>query len=118
MVNFSKLESEIREKVGGLLKEAEDHEPAIEDAVVQALGDVGAPPALASAAGDFLGAILDHFRSVPGPAETVPAKAAEAAKAPTEAPTEDTGSEPTASPVDTSAWAPATPASPAAASHA
>lgn len=62
-MDFAKLEREVVEALHTVVADAEAHEPAIEDAVVEALGLAGAPGPVAASAGTLLKALLDHFKA-------------------------------------------------------
>lgn len=69
MVDFAKLEEDVKNVVHNVIAEVESHEPAIEDAVVAELGELGAPGAVASAVGALLAALANHFKNEqPAPA--------------------------------------------------
>jgi hypothetical protein len=86
MVDFTKLETDLKDALHGVVVDVEQHEPAIADGVVQALGAAGAPSVVAASLGGLIEALLDHFKAATPPTVTV----TPAAEAPT----------------DTSAWAP------------
>lgn len=73
MVNFKQIEEDALNAVKKVIADAEAHEPAIEDAVVEALGAAGAPGALASAIGVALGELLTHFKNEAAAAPAAPA---------------------------------------------
>jgi|SRR5580698_1595525 hypothetical protein len=65
MIDFRKLEQDALAAVKNVISDAEAHEPALEDAVVEALGAAGAPGAVAAAFGGLLSALVAHFQSQP-----------------------------------------------------
>jgi len=90
-MDFTKLEEDLKNALHGVVVDVEQHEPAIADGVVKALGDAGAPSVVATAVGGLLEALLDHFKAtvaspVTSPPTTVTQTQAEGPK-------------------DTSAWA-------------
>lgn len=62
MVDFKKLEEDLKGKVEDLVHDAEAHEPAIEDAAMSALTAVGCPSEIATAFGALLSNTLAHFK--------------------------------------------------------
>ena len=62
-INWKQIEEDAVAKVRAVVEDAAAHEPAIEDAVVLALGEAGAPSEVATAVGTALGALLSHFKA-------------------------------------------------------
>jgi hypothetical protein len=73
VVNWKELEDKAVSDLRTAIADAESHEPAIEDAVVLALGAAGAPSPVASAVGATLAALLAHFKNEQAVAQMAPA---------------------------------------------
>jgi hypothetical protein len=76
MVNFKALEEDAISRVREVIAEAESHEPAIEDALVAALGEAGAPAAVATALGGLASALVAHFTAQKAVAQVAPTASA------------------------------------------
>lgn len=62
MVDFKKLEEDALEAVRKVVDDAQEHEPAIEDAAMSALAAVGVPGPVIVAMGGLLSSLLSHFQ--------------------------------------------------------